>query len=318
MLTGVIYGAIVVVWAAYLVPLALRRHDEASRTRSIERFSSAMRVLARRGTSAGPTLSSGSRVVVTPPRDEPRVVTPEPAPEPERILVTPKLNRAAERAAAARRRRVLTILLGVTVVVALVSVLGVAPGWTILAPLTLVAGFLLVARRSVRRAHQPYWVEAAAPESPTVVVRRSAVRVDTSRDGSTPDPSDEPEDDEPTITLTAAQRKLAASSLTEDRVVAVALRASGAESLWDPLPVTLPTYVDAPVAKRTFRTIELGEPGTWTSGHSAADSKTVAAAAANASAGAAATGNAPAAVGPAGAGPANRDSDDGVAKVVNG
>ena len=36
-------------------------------------------------------------------------------------------------------------------------------------------------------------------------------------------------------------------------------------SLWDPLPVTLPTYVSKPKAKRTVRTIDLGEPGTWTS-----------------------------------------------------
>ena len=37
-------------------------------------------------------------------------------------------------------------------------------------------------------------------------------------------------------------------------------------SLWDPLPVTLPTYVTKPKARRTVRTIDLGEPGTWTSG----------------------------------------------------
>ena len=39
-------------------------------------------------------------------------------------------------------------------------------------------------------------------------------------------------------------------------------------TLWDPLPVTLPTYVTKPAAaRRTVRTIELGEPGAWTSGH---------------------------------------------------
>ena len=34
-------------------------------------------------------------------------------------------------------------------------------------------------------------------------------------------------------------------------------------SLWDPLPVTLPTYVIKPKARRTVRTIDLSEPGTW-------------------------------------------------------
>jgi hypothetical protein len=43
------------------------------------------------------------------------------------------------------------------------------------------------------------------------------------------------------------------------------------DSLWDPLPVTLPTYVTKPKARRTVRTIDLGEPGTWTSGRTAQD-----------------------------------------------
>ena len=59
-LTGLIYAAIVAVWAVVLVPLALRRHDQAARSRSIERFSSAMRVLARRG----PTGEAGAIGVV--------------------------------------------------------------------------------------------------------------------------------------------------------------------------------------------------------------------------------------------------------------
>ncbi len=44
-------------------------------------------------------------------------------------------------------------------------------------------------------------------------------------------------------------------------------------SLWDPLPVTLPTYVTKPKAKRTVRTIDLNEPGTWTSGHTEQDTR---------------------------------------------
>ena len=40
-----IYGGIVVLWLCYLVPLALRRYDNAAKARSVERFSTAMRVL---------------------------------------------------------------------------------------------------------------------------------------------------------------------------------------------------------------------------------------------------------------------------------
>ena len=43
-------------------------------------------------------------------------------------------------------------------------------------------------------------------------------------------------------------------------------------SLWDPLPVTLPTYVSKPKARRTVRTIDLDATGVWTSGPLASDS----------------------------------------------
>ena len=43
---------------------------------------------------------------------------------------------------------------------------------------------------------------------------------------------------------------------------------------WDPVPVTLPTYVGKePAARRTVRTIDLDSTGVWTSGPLAADSE---------------------------------------------
>ena len=50
-------------------------------------------------------------------------------------------------------------------------------------------------------------------------------------------------------------------------MVAVAIQTADGGSLWDPLPVTLPTYVDKPVARRTIRTIELSDPGMFSAGH---------------------------------------------------
>ena len=302
-----IYGAIVVVWAAYLVPLALRRHDEASRSRSIAKFSSAMRVLARRGSGGTTTaaVAPSARVVLTPKAKDSGPIRPEPAPEAAsgspQLMVTPRPNRAAERAAAARRRQVLSVLAGLAAVVLLVSLLGLIPLWSVLLPLLLIAAFLGVARRSVRQANEAYWTEAAtAPEpSSSVVVRRSAARVDAGR---------RTDDDEPTVTITAAERQQAVAAMTvEEHVVAVSLETPEGGSLWDPLPVTLPSYVSAAVAKRTFRTIELGEPGTWSSGHSEADSETVAAR----------TGQtAPPAAAPAT--PRDDEEPGQVAKVVNG
>jgi hypothetical protein len=49
-----------------------------------------------------------------------------------------------------------------------------------------------------------------------------------------------------------------------------------AGSLWDPLPVTLPTYVSKPRAARSVRTIDLLAPGVSSSGHDAASSALVA------------------------------------------
>jgi hypothetical protein len=300
-LTGVIYGAIVVVWAAYLVPLALRRHDEASRSRSIAKFSSAMRVLARRGEGGTTAVARSARVVLTPKAKDSGPILPSPAPESPQVLVTPPPNRAAERAAAARRRQVLSVLVGLTTVVVLVSLVGVTPWWSVLVPLTMILAFLAIARRSVRRANEAYWTAAAAaPEQSTsVVVRRSAARVDAGR---------RPCDDEPTVTLTAAEREQAAAAMVvEEHVVAVSLETPEGGSLWDPLPVTLPSYVTAAVAKRTFRTIDLGEPGTWSSGHSEADSETAAASATQS----------PASASASMAAPVEDDEPDEVAKVVN-
>ena len=35
---------------------------------------------------------------------------------------------------------------------------------------------------------------------------------------------------------------------------------------WDPIQVPLPTYIGKAMATRTVRTVDLGEPGAWTSG----------------------------------------------------
>src|SRR3954462_15357720 len=52
-------------WAVVLVPMWLRRHDAATESRSVDRFSTAMRTLSRRTTS-GP----GRRYVVMPRRND--------------------------------------------------------------------------------------------------------------------------------------------------------------------------------------------------------------------------------------------------------
>ena len=178
----------------------------------------------------------------------------------------------------------LALLLGLTVVIGAVSAFGVLPWWATLVPLSMAGVFLLVARRQVRRASEDYWVEASAVETPSNVVRRTAARVEAShgapkaaRDEASEEERDQ-SDDEPTVTLTAEQLA-AAAHLDEERVLAVSVSTADGGSLWDPLPVTLPTYVDKPVAKRSVRTIDLGGDGVYSAGHDEADSQTASGAA---------------------------------------
>src|SRR5881227_4043073 len=63
-MSAVIYAVIVIMWAVVLVPMWLRRHDAATESRSVDRFSTAMRVLSRR-----PTGGPDRRYVLMPKRD---------------------------------------------------------------------------------------------------------------------------------------------------------------------------------------------------------------------------------------------------------
>lgn len=267
-LTGVIYAAIVVAWAAYLVPMALRRHDEAARNRSIERFSSAMRVLARRGASAE---SGPDRVVLAPARDVDRVLLPSLAPVavPAAVLA-PRPSRRALQQAATRRRRVVTVLVLATLAAAAGAPFGLVPPWAAAVPAGFTVAFLVLARRQVRRASEAYWLEAAVlrPE-PRNVVRRSAARIDATSGAASDLRRDQPAAagaDEPTVVF--GTPVVAAAQLVEERVVAVPVVAADGTSLWDPVPITLPTYVDKPAAHRSLRTIDLNAAATWSSGHS--------------------------------------------------
>ena len=47
-LSALIFVALAVAWAVYLIPKALKHHDEVVRSKSVEKFSHTMRVLARR------------------------------------------------------------------------------------------------------------------------------------------------------------------------------------------------------------------------------------------------------------------------------
>jgi hypothetical protein len=218
-LSGLIFVALAVAWAAYLIPKALRQHDDDVRDRSVDRFSEGLRVLARRE----PLSARTARLVV-----EPTAAAISASLSADETLAA---RRLATHRATRRRRRVLSVLLLALVAVAAAGVTGRLAWPYVAIPVGLLLGWLVACRLMVRRERA--WV-------PAVLVPTDDSVVDTETGSlSAVDPA------EPT----ARDPKL-----------------------WDPVPVTLPTYVSKPPARRSVRTIDLDSTGVWTSGRSEADS----------------------------------------------
>ena len=168
------------------------------------------------------------------------------------------ISHATARRAARRRRRVLAVLLLALVAVGATSYLGYTPWWSTMIPAGLIIAFLVTARLTVRaqqvrraapvqpaRAAQPAPAEAVEPSAPSRAAAPAEVEPDLGREDT---------------------QGLSREELAE----AIAVPVLDEGGLWDPLPVTLPTYVTKARARRTVRTIEI--TGMTSSGHDAADS----------------------------------------------
>ena len=156
---------------------------------------------------------------------------------------TPVTRRAAiadlrrlQRVAASRRRRVLSALLAILCGVVSVCSVGWLPWWTVAIPGVLVAAFVAVSRFSVhvmRRDLDARYVEICrgSDEATVLITRKDAGK----RAG-------------------AGSASAAHDGKGEDK-----------PGLWDPVPITVPTYVSKPLAPRTVRTIDLSGPGVTSS-----------------------------------------------------
>ncbi|MFJ3586322.1 gephyrin-like molybdotransferase receptor GlpR [Streptomyces sp. NPDC090127] len=159
--SGLIYAVIVGAWAAYLVPMWLRRQDELNEARPTERFSTAIRLLSGRAgmerryakelkdrepgvepdvetehvssvdvrAFSAPAARTEARLEVPEPAPEPARAAPEPAraiPEPARAAPGPASSRRPSKAAVerARRSKVLARRRRTTVVLFLAFTLG--------------------------------------------------------------------------------------------------------------------------------------------------------------------------------------------------
>lgn len=222
--TGLIYAAIAFAWLAYLVPNYLRRKEDTGQSQSDphDRFSDSVRIIR---SGAAPLLDQDLEVM------------------PEVEVSTPLTRRAAirelrrlEQEAALRRRRVLLVLMILLTAAVVVWAMHLTPWWVIAVPGGLVVAFFGVSRFTVaamrKQLDERYRAIRAGSEEATVVLNRRAVadlvsKADGKRNGTAeaqPEPA----------------------------------RKTG--GLWDPLPITMPTYVSKPLAPRTVRTIDLSAP----------------------------------------------------------
>lgn len=246
-LSGIIFVVLAIGWAGYLLPKALKHHDDQAMSRPVETFSDSVRVVG--APKSTPKSTQKTRPEAEPVETRGATSGETPAVPVRRHLVT----REAARRAARRRRRVLAVLLLALGTVSVTSYLAYTPWWSTAVPGGLILAFLVVARLTVRAQarharHVPVQVPAEAVE--TVTPSRAAA----------------PAEVEPDLGREDTQG-LSREQLAE----AVASPVLDDGGLWDPLPVTLPTYVNKARARRTVRTIEI--TGITSSGHDAADSE---------------------------------------------
>jgi len=246
--SAVILAVIVIMWAVVLVPMWLRRHDTATESRSVDRFSTAMRVLSRRA-PGGPD----RRYVLMPKRDSNASVhvsgasahrrpptRPTPAAPPARPRTRPSL--------AVRRRRALLAIGAVTLLSFLLAAAGVI-GW----PLQLVVDLILVAfvvhlRTQAKRAAAVTRQRRRAAVAPAARASRPAAAPAAAAYA----PAIRPEE-RITAPLPAVQPAMAESASAE-------VAATGTDDRWEPVPVPRPTYTMKPKAPQRWTYVRPDAP----------------------------------------------------------
>ena len=216
-LAGIVISVLVLAVLAFGLPwLSVHKDDlDAIDGDPAERFSGSMRIL-REHTAADYD-------------DEPPVEVSTPLTR--RAELTELRLRA--RAAAMRRRRMVTMLGSMTLLCLVLSVFNVVPGWAVAIPVVALGAFLISARVGVKKMHRRLDEKAAQVKAGYV-------------------------DSEATSTMKAVEEETS----HEFSVDLTAPEKTG--PLWDPIPVVTPTYVSKPLVPRTVRTIDLSAPVTNT------------------------------------------------------
>jgi hypothetical protein len=258
-LSALIFVALAVAWAVYLVPKALKHHDDVVRSRPVDRFSHTMRVLARREPS-----DRSARLVVTPGRPAKRAAVVAEAEAPEATAapadLTPvqlRARRAAAQRATKRRRNVLALILVANLVLIGLAAAGVLLWWPVAIPAAVLVAWLVACRIMVKGERRALGRPSARPS------RGPARR-----------PAEEPSAEVAAEVADDSDHAVAPDGFDPMADTSAGMAAVVDPTLWDPVPVTLPTYVGKPpAARRSVRTIALDDSGVWTSGRTDADAR---------------------------------------------
>jgi hypothetical protein len=287
-LSALIFVALAVAWAVYLIPKALKHHDEVVRSRSVEKFSHTMRVLARRE----PVDRRNARLVVSPIRAalrppvetkahaEPEVVAASVTTEVTREVtatvstartpsrpasrpLSPAAERASARRAAKRRRNVLALVLLTSAAVVGLAVANVVAWPWVAAPVAVLVAWLVACRLSVRAERRQRALRSAIEIGVPPVVEEERDDSDLTGEITVTPP-------QPRVPDAPAEPATASPAADAPAVVTGEVQVVGG---WDMVPTTLPTYVSKPAAqRRTVSTIDLDSTGVWSSGHHDGDS----------------------------------------------
>ncbi|WP_031514298.1 hypothetical protein [Streptomyces sp. NRRL F-5123] len=288
--SGLIYAVIVGAWAAYLVPMWLRRQDELNEARPTERFSTAIRLLSGRAAmerrvakARGERVEPGADDVegdldpadvvdvrgLAVPATEVRPVA-----GPARPAGTATARPDARAKVLARRRRTTTLLfIAFTAGAVAAAVGGITLLWAPAVPAVLLTVYIGQMRRQERRRYevrldQRQAAEAARrlrarpdrarPERPRAELPAAPVK-DAAPSSPAPVPAPSPR---------TADRRALVEQTDHAEWVDQQRAQQAADDGWEPVPVPLPTYVTAPVAPRTTGGVDLGAPDTWSSARS--------------------------------------------------
>jgi hypothetical protein len=260
-LSAVIFVVLALAWAVYLIPKALKHHDEMASDRLVEGHSDKVRILSRKAKAAAAEVVEAVTPAAKPAYDvaaDPGYPTRHaPALEAEPVAAA-TVSRATARKAAQRRRRVLGLLVLALVAVWALTWFAYLPIWAPGVPGALVVAWLVIARLSVRKQQRRRRVAPAPAPAVSSYDDEEFEVVVPVQAGPPASNADEFLDQLADEDTTGLHREEIEAALASDG------------SLWDPLPMTLPTYVNKARARRTVRTIEL--TGISSSGHDETDS----------------------------------------------